>query len=114
MVTASEWFSSVARNTERAVGSPVAFVIACLLLVVWALCGPVFNYSDTWQLIVNTATTILTMLIVILIQNTQTRDTKAVQAKLDELIRVNEQARNSLIKAEELDQEQLDELREKG
>jgi len=87
------------------------FAIAVLVVIVWALTGPLFHYSDTWQLVINTGTTIVTFLMVFLIQNTQNRDTQAVQLKLDELIRVTKGAHNLLIDLEELDDEQVEQLR---
>ena len=90
--------SAAARITGHAAAATAAFVI----ILVWAVSGPIFGFSDTWQLIINTATTVLTFLMVFVIQNTQSRDTQAMQLKLDELIRVNEMARNSLINLEEM------------
>ena len=104
-------FTTFARATERAVGSPWAFMLAAASVVLWALTGPFFGYSDTWQLICNTATTIVTFLIVFLIQATQTQDTAAVHIKLDELLRAVEGARTSLVIAEDLDRAELDKLR---
>ena len=97
-------FTTFARATERAVGSPWAFMLAAASVVLWALTGPFFGYSDTWQLICNTATTIVTFLIVFLIQSTQSRDTLALQLKMDEIIRVTEGARNAFIELEEKDE----------
>lgn len=91
-------------------GSPWAFVVAFGVIVVWALFGPVFNYSNTWQLLINTGTTITTFLMVVLIQNTQNRDTKALHLKLDELIRTKKNARNRLVELEELSDVELDVL----
>ena len=89
---------------------PWAFVLACGVIVVWAITGPLFRFSDTWQLVINTATTIVTFLIVFLIQNTQNRDTKAVHLKLDELLRGVSGARTSLVDLEHLSDEELDRL----
>ena len=86
------------------------FLFAVLALVVWAVCGPIFHYSDTWQLVINTGTTIITFLVVFLIQNTQNRDAKALHLKLDELIRSHIPARNDMIDIEKLSDEELDEL----
>ena len=105
------WFPALARGASTAAGSPPMFAIALLVVTVWAVTGPVFHYSDTWQLVINTGTTIVTFLMVFLIQNTQNRDTQAVQLKLDELIRVTKGAHNLLIDLEELDDEQVEQLR---
>ena len=88
-------------------GSPVSFIVALLLLLFWAISGPIFGFSDTWQLVINTATTIITFLMVFLIQNTQNRDAKATQLKLDELILSMKGARNTLVNLEELSDEEL-------
>ena len=105
------WFPILARWAARAAGSSVAFAVALLVIIVWVLTGPMFHYSDTWQLIINTGTTIITFLMVFLIQSTQNRDTEALQLKLDELIRVNKGAHNVLMNLEEMDDEQLEQLR---
>jgi len=99
---ATPFFARFARWIERQVGRSSTFVLAIAVVVLWAVSGPVFGWSDTWQLIINTGTTIVTFLMVFVIQNTQSRDTQAMQLKLDELIRVNEMARNSLINSEEM------------
>ncbi len=91
-------------------GSPTAFLLASASIVVWALLGPVFHFSDTWQLVINTATTIITFLMVFLIQNTQNRDTRALHLKLDELLRGVEGARTGLVSLENLSDEELDRL----
>ena len=93
-------------------GSPSAFVLATLACVVWAASGPVFNYSDTWQLVINTATTVLTFLAVFLIQHSQNKDGRAIQLKLDELIRSSETANNRLVKLEQSTEEELDEIQQ--
>jgi low affinity Fe/Cu permease len=93
-------------------GRPVTFIIAVLVIIVWALSGPIFGFSDTWQLVINTGTTIVTFLMVFLIQNTQNRDTEALQVKLDELIRVMEGAHNALLDLEELDEKELGRIRD--
>jgi low affinity Fe/Cu permease len=100
-------FSHFARWTERQAGRAHTFVIALACIIVWAAIGPLFRYSDTWQLVINTGTTIVTFLMVFLIQHSQHRDTQAMQLKLDELIRVNRSARNSLLDLEEMSEEQL-------
>jgi low affinity Fe/Cu permease len=92
-------------------GRPAAFVLAAAVIVVWLVTGPLFNFSDTWQLVINTSTTIVTFLMVFLIQNTQNRDSEAIQVKLDELIRAIEGAHNALLDLEELEDEQLDSIR---
>ena len=104
-------FDRFARWTERQLGHPVAFAVACLSIVLWGVTGPFFGWSDTWQLVINTGTTIVTFLMVFVIQNTQNRDTQALQLKLDELIRVNEAARNSLMGLEERPESEIKELK---
>jgi low affinity Fe/Cu permease len=103
-----ELFRKVAQDASRAMGAPWAFALACFLTILWAISGPFFNYSDTWQLVINTATTVLTFLMVFLIQNTQNRDAHAIHLKLDELIKTQKEARNQLIDVEDLDDEQLE------
>jgi len=103
----SEMFSQAASAVSRWTGRPLTFLLCCLAVIVWALTGPVFGYSDTWQLVINTGTTIVTFLMVFLIQNTQNRDNAALQAKLDELIRAS-QAKNDFIGIEHLSDEELD------
>jgi low affinity Fe/Cu permease len=105
-------FSSFANWTARAAGKPFTFALCCLIILGWAVTGPIFHYSDTWQLIINTGTTIITFLMVFLIQNTQNRDGAALQAKLDELIRATEDARNTYMHIEKLPEKELDEMRE--
>jgi len=105
-----EWFRRLAAKTAYYSGRPATFTIAVIIVLVWAVTGPIFHYSDTWQLIINTGTTIVTFLMVFLIQATQNRDTTAVQLKLDELIRAGE-ARNRLIAVEELSDKELEELK---
>src|SRR5256714_14965747 len=103
-------FAVFARKTSSVLGSAWAFVLAILIIVIWATTGPAFGYSDTWQLITNTGTTIVTFLMVFLIQNTQNRDAKAVHLKLDELIRAVGPARNKLVDLEKLSDDELKKL----
>jgi low affinity Fe/Cu permease len=105
-------FTRFAKWTARATGRPAAFAVAAAVILVWAITGPLFGFSDTWQLVINTGTTIVTFLMVFLIQNTQNRDTEAVQVKLDELIRVTKGAHLALLDLEELDDKQLDRVRD--
>jgi low affinity Fe/Cu permease len=105
-------FRRFAHYTADAVGSPGAFLLAIVLVLAWAVTGPTFQYSDTWQLVINTGTTILTFLMVFLIQNTQNRDAKAIHLKLDELIRAVEGARTRLVHLEDLSDDELGELQE--
>ena len=107
----SSFFTRFAKWIARATGRPSAFMIALAALVLWALSGPVFGFSDTWQLIINTGTTIVTFLMVFLIQNTQNRDSEAVHVKLDELIRSHESAHNALLDLEDLEEAELDQIR---
>ncbi len=108
----NEFFRRFAHRTSEIVGSPWSFVIAVIIIAVWAITGPLFQFSDTWQLVINTSTTIVTFLMVFLIQNTQNRDAKAMHLKLDELIRAVEQARNNLVDLEDLPDEELAKLGE--
>jgi low affinity Fe/Cu permease len=105
-----DFFRRFSQKTSEVVGSPGAFFIALTLLVIWAAVGPIFHFSDTWQLVINTATTIITFLIVFLIQNTQNRDAKALHLKLDELIRSMQGARNTMVNLEELSDDELEQL----
>src|SRR5438874_13099842 len=106
----NDLFRAFSRNTASAVGSAWVFIVAILVIVVWAATGPTFHFSDTWQLIINTGTTIVTFLMVFLIQNTQNRDAKAMHLKLDEIIRAVKGARNQLVDLEKLSDEELDKL----
>jgi low affinity Fe/Cu permease len=105
-------FADIATTTARQAGRPITFLFAVFIVIAWAVTGPIFHYSDTWQLIINTGTTIITFLMVFIIQNTQNRDGAAVQAKLDELIRVSA-ARNALIGIEQLTEDEISEIRDK-
>ena len=107
------WFTRFANQSSRSTGHPAAFVIAVLIVAIWGITGPLFEFSDTWQLVINTGTTIITFLMVFLIQNTQNRDSAAIHLKLDELIRSNKQAHNSLLDLEQGDEEILGKLRER-
>lgn len=108
---AASVFNRLSRRTARASGHPVAFFVAVLVIVIWSATGPFFHFSDTWQLVINTSTTIVTFLMVFLIQNTQNRDSEAVQLKLDELIRAVEGAHNALLDIEELTEAELDRIK---
>ena len=108
--SASLWFSRFASRTAQLVGHPSTFILAVVVLVLWAVSGLFFHFSDTWQLIINTGTTIVTFLVVFLIQNTQNRDAKAIHLKLDELIRSHVPAHNDMIDIEKLSDEELDEI----
>ncbi len=110
-VKSSSWFTRLARSTSRIVGRPPAFALAVAVILVWCLTGPLFHFSDTWQLVINTGTTIITFLMVFLIQSTQNRDAEAVQVKLDELLRATVGAHNALLDLEELEQSELDQIR---
>jgi len=104
-------FTRFAKASSRLAGRPAAFLLAALLILIWGLSGPLFGFSDTWQLVVNTSTTIITFLMVFLIQNTQNRDSEAIQVKLDELIRAMKGAQNSMLDLEDLEEDELDEIR---
>jgi len=103
-------FTKIANLVAHAAGKPMTFIACCLVILVWAVTGPIFGFSDTWQLIINTGTTIITFLMVFLIQNTQNRDGAAIQAKLDELIRVTE-AKNAFIGIEHLTEQEVEQYR---
>lgn len=107
----SRKFTQFANATAHTTGRPLTFVACCVIVVVWAASGPVFGFSDTWQLVINTGTTIVTFLMVFLIQNTQNRDSAAIQVKLDELLRSHRSASNEFIGVEHLTEEELEELR---
>ena len=105
-----EFFRKAARSASSVLGSAWAFIVALLIVLVWALSGPIYHYSDTWQLIINTGTTIVTFLMVFLIQNTQNRDSKAIHLKLDELLYAIKEARTGLVALEELSDAELERL----
>jgi low affinity Fe/Cu permease len=107
----SSLFTRFSKLTARTTGNPLTFAVAVGVIVVWAVTGPIFHWSDTWQLVVNTGTTIVTFLMVFLIQSTQNRDAEAVHVKLDELLRISPGAHNVLLDLEELDERELDRLR---
>jgi low affinity Fe/Cu permease len=106
------WFTRLAKQSSRLAGKPSAFLVASSVVVVWMLTGPLFRFSDTWQLVINTGTTIVTFLMVFLIQNTQNRDTEAIQVKLDELLRVTRGAHVALLDLEELEDKELERIRD--
>ena len=111
-MTYSDGFNRFAKWTARAAGQPATFVLAVVIILVWGLSGPLFHFSDTWQLVINTGTTIVTFLMVFLIQNTQNRDAKAMHLKLDELLRGVEGARTALVDLEDLSDEELARLQQ--
>ena len=111
-MSVSRGFSHVANTVAHLAGRPATFILCCLAVIVWAATGPLFGFSDTWQLVINTGTTIITFLMVFLIQNTQNRDGVAIQTKLDELIRTSA-AQNAFVGIEKLTEEELEEIRQK-
>ena len=110
-IKSASWFARFAKATARAAGRPYAFLLAVLVVAAWLVTGPIFRFSDSWQLVINTGTTIVTFLMVFLIQNAQYRDAEAVQVKLDELLRVSNGAHNALLDLEELEERDLDLIR---
>ena len=104
------WFSKLSKWTSRAAGRSITFILAASVILLWIVTGPMFNFSDTWQLVINTATTIVTFLMVFLIQGSQNRDSEALQVKIDELICVTKDARKELMNLEELDEKELDSI----
>lgn len=109
----NSFFTRFAKKISHITGKPATFITAVCIVIVWATLGPVFGFSDTWQLVINTGTTIITFLMVFLIQNTQNRDTEALQLKLDELICAIKEANNQVLDLEELDDKELDGIRDK-
>lgn len=105
-----EFFHKISSKVSNWVGTPAAFIAALMLVLMWAMTGPIFNFSDTWQLVINTGTTIMTFLMVFLIQNTQNRDARAIHLKLDELIKGEKGARDSLVDVEDVSDEELEKL----
>lgn len=112
-MNSKSWFTRFAKWAAHAAGHPYTFIGAASVIVVWAVTGPIFGFGDTWQLVINTGTTIITFLMVFLIQNTQNRDTEALQIKLDELIFSLKDASNELLDLEELDEKELDQIRDR-
>ena len=106
------WFTRFAKWTAHAAGRPLTFGLAAGVIVLWAATGPVFHFSDTWQLVINTGTTVVTFLMVFLIQSTQNRDSEAIQVKLDEIIRAIGNAKNELLDLEELEENELDRIKD--
>jgi low affinity Fe/Cu permease len=110
-INSSSRFARFATRAAHATGHPTAFILAALIIIAWVVTGPIFGFSDTWQLVINTSTTIITFLMVFIIQNTQNRDSAATQLKLDEIIRSNKEANNELLNMEQLDENELEVIR---
>jgi low affinity Fe/Cu permease len=108
----AKWFNQAAKDTSKAAGHPSTFGVALAIVVVWAVSGPLFHFSDTWQLVINTGTTVVTFLMVFLIQNTQNRDSAAMHLKLDELLRAVQGAEDSMANLEDRSEEELDRMKE--
>ena len=106
----TNWFATMAQDTAKAAGSSSAFIAICAITLIWMVTGPLFNWSDTWQLVINTGSSIVTFLMVFLIQNTQNRDTREMHLKLDELILVNSNARNEFMELDRLSDDKLAEM----
>src|SRR5919106_1025333 len=108
----TSWFTRFAKWASQATGKPGTFVVALAIILIWGVTGPLFDFSDTWQLFINTGTTVLTFLMVFVIQNSLNRDSAAMHVKLDELIRVTNEARDALVGAEHMTEQELDRVRE--
>jgi low affinity Fe/Cu permease len=113
-MTNKHWFANMAQNTAKVAGSSSAFIAICLITLAWLVSGPIFHWSDTWQLVINTVTNIVSMLMVFLIQNTQNWESAALQLKMDELLRAVRGAENTFINLEALSEEELDRLKERS